>query len=147
MEDESNKGIFQNKKNIITICFLLTVIYFIYKQLSKSTNTIKNNVILNTENFKDYLNKEKQRSSKGKKSVTINLDRSYFLNIELLSNILRNLFNLKYEIHLIIKIEDKDTPDKYLKLMSPLVEENIIKKHVSPYFYYYFTENHILLIK
>ena len=132
MENES-KRLFQNKEFIFTLCLLLSaVIYYIYKQPSKSTNTIKNNVIMNTETFKDYLDKEKQRS-KGKKSVTINLDKNYFLNIELLSNILRNLFNLKYEIHLIIKIDEKDTPDKYLKLMSPLIVENIIKKHVSTY--------------
>lgn len=134
MEDDSNKGLFQNKKNLIAFSLiLLTVIYYIYKQISKSPSTTTNHGIVNSEDFKDYLDKEKKRSSKGKKSVTINLDKNYFLNIELLFNILRNLFALKYEIHLIIKIDDKDCPDKYINLMSPLITENIIKKHVSSY--------------
>ncbi len=134
MEDESQMSIFQNKNKLITFCIIaLSIIYYVFKRLSKASNIVINTAE-NSQEFKEYLEKEKHRNTKGKKSVTININKNYFDNSELLYDILRNLSNLKYEIHLIIKIDDKDSPDKYLSLLNPLIVENIIKKHVSIFF-------------
>jgi hypothetical protein len=131
MEDDSQMSILKNKKNLITFCIIaVSIIYFLLKRLSKTSNIVINKAD-NSQEFKEYLENEKHRNTMGKKSVTININKNFFDNFELLYDILRNLFNLKYEIHLIIKIDDKDSTDKYLSLLNPLIEENVIKKHVS----------------
>lgn len=123
-----------NKKYLTSIIAVtVIVLYFILKKLTKKPNPNKQiNQTQTLEEFESFIKKEKERkiNSKGKKSLIMHINKDYFNKFEQLSQILLCLFNMKYEIHLIIKVAENENQENYISLFSTLIQNEIIKKHV-----------------
>jgi hypothetical protein len=136
----------ENKGYIIvftTVTLAFATIWWLYRGL-KTTNNTQNsnnqnnqnnqlNDLTNINNFNMNLLEER----KTKKRLTISANDLLFKDINNMDNDVSELYQLldslskQFDIYLIFFINDNDDQEIIIKSLAPLIEDNIVYKHVN----------------
>lgn len=137
MDDESS-DFMNNKKLWVAISVIVaSIVIYLYQnaiaQDEPRNQIARSSRIQSTQEFSRYMQVEQERAktAKSKKSLCLNISKDYLKDFDCFYQVIASLVALNYEIHLIFRINDNESPDSYSNAFEPLIMNSLVKKHVS----------------